>query len=178
VSLRPHLAAFNPDTPRRLSTPLLTPFNSTPTSSLVRTLDPNKAEKAREEREAQARAKEERDAEKAKAKEEREREAREKRDAEARAAMEEQARRDEEAAAAREAREREARDLAAASARRVLLTLVPIRPRSRGERRSLRTFPGASLRPSLAFNPRPRSLSTPTDAFQLHPDIIACMERP
>ena len=42
------------------------------------------------------------------------------------------------------------------------LTLVPVRPRSRGERRSLRTFPGASLRPgSLAFNPRPRRLSTP-----------------
>ena len=43
------------------------------------------------------------------------------------------------------------------------LTLVPIRPRSRGERRSLRTFPGASLRPStLAFNPdTPRCLSTP-----------------
>jgi len=40
-------------------------------------------------------------------------------------------------------------------------TLVPIRPRSRGERRSLRTFPGVSLRPSLAFNPRPRRLSTP-----------------
>ena len=38
------------------------------------------------------------------------------------------------------------------------LTLVPIRPRSRGERRSLRTLPGASLRPSLAFNPRPRRL--------------------
>jgi ATP-dependent Clp protease protease subunit len=39
------------------------------------------------------------------------------------------------------------------------LTLVPIRPRSRGERRFLRTFPGASLRPgSLAFNPRPRRL--------------------
>mgnify|MGYP003949844909 FL=1 len=57
-------------------------------------------------------------------------------------------------------------------------TLVPIRPRSRGARRSLRTFPGASLRPgSLAFNPRPRCLSTPTDAFQLHPDV-ACMERP
>ena len=50
-------------------------------------------------------------------------------------------------------------------------TLVPIRPRSRGERRSLRTFPGASLRPSLAFNPRPRHLSTPTNAFQLDPDI-------
>ena len=42
-------------------------------------------------------------------------------------------------------------------------TLVPIRPRWRGERRSLRTFPGASLRPgSLAFNPdTPRRLSTP-----------------
>jgi hypothetical protein len=44
------------------------------------------------------------------------------------------------------------------------LTLVPIRPRRRGERRSLRTFsPGVSLRPgSLAFNPdTPRRLSTP-----------------
>jgi hypothetical protein len=49
-------------------------------------------------------------------------------------------------------------------------TLVPIRPRRRGERRSLRTFPGVSLRPPLAFNPdTPRRLSTPTDAFQLHP---------
>jgi hypothetical protein len=51
------------------------------------------------------------------------------------------------------------------------ITLVPIRPRSRGERRSLRTSPVASLRPlrppSLGFNPRPRCLSTPTtDAFQ------------
>jgi len=50
-------------------------------------------------------------------------------------------------------------------------TLVPIRPRSRGERRFLRTFPGVSLRPPVAFNPRPRRLSTPTDAFQLHPDV-------
>ena len=50
-------------------------------------------------------------------------------------------------------------------------TLVPIRPRWRGERRSLRTLPGASLRPPLPFNPRPRRLSTPTDAFELHPDI-------
>jgi pimeloyl-ACP methyl ester carboxylesterase len=43
------------------------------------------------------------------------------------------------------------------------LILVPIRPRWRGERRSLRTFPGASLRPgSLAFDPdTPRRLSTP-----------------
>jgi hypothetical protein len=50
-------------------------------------------------------------------------------------------------------------------------TLVPIRPRSRGERRSLRTFAGVSLRPALPFNTRPRRLSTPTDTFQLHPDI-------
>jgi aminopeptidase N len=43
-----------------------------------------------------------------------------------------------------------------------VLTLVPIRPRRRGERRSLRTFPVVSLRPgSLAFNLRPRRLSTP-----------------
>ena len=56
-------------------------------------------------------------------------------------------------------------------ARGAFYTLVPIRPRRRGERRSLRTFPGVSLRPPLAFNPRPRRLSTPTDAFQLHPDI-------
>ena len=38
-------------------------------------------------------------------------------------------------------------------------------------RDSLRTLPGASLRPSLGFNPRPRRLSTPTDAFELHPDV-------
>ena len=50
-------------------------------------------------------------------------------------------------------------------------TLVPIRPRWRGERRYLRTLPVASLRPPLAFNTRPRRLSTPTDAFQLHPDF-------
>ena len=40
-------------------------------------------------------------------------------------------------------------------------TLVPIRPRRRGGRRSLRTLPGVSLRPPLGFNPRPRRLSTP-----------------
>ena len=56
-------------------------------------------------------------------------------------------------------------------ARGAFYTLVPIRPRRRGERRSLRTLPGVSLRPPLAFNPRPRRLSTPTDAFQLHPAI-------
>ena len=57
--------------------------------------------------------------------------------------------------------------------------LVLIRPRSRGARHSLlnliRTFPACVfLRPgSLAFNPRPRRLSTPTDAFQIHPDIAS-----
>ena len=49
----------------------------------------------------------------------------------------------------------------------------PYDPRRRGERRSLRTFAGASLRPgSLAFNPRPRRLSTSTDAFQLTPSNV------
>ena len=64
------------------------------------------------------------------------------------------------------------RDLGAFSS----ITLVPVRPRWRGERRSLRTlFPCASLRPgSLAFNPDAHT-STPfnsaSDAFQLHPDV-------
>jgi hypothetical protein len=40
------------------------------------------------------------------------------------------------------------------------VALVPIRPRRRGERRSLRTFPGVSLRPPLAFNTHRRA-STP-----------------
>jgi hypothetical protein len=53
-------------------------------------------------------------------------------------------------------------------------TLVPIRLRRRGERRSLRTLlPGVSLRPNPAFNPRPRRLSTSSDAFQLHPDFAS-----
>jgi SpoVK/Ycf46/Vps4 family AAA+-type ATPase len=56
------------------------------------------------------------------------------------------------------------RAMASSLLRCVLLTLVPVRPRSRGERRSLRTcLPGASLPPgSLGFNPdTPRRLSTP-----------------
>ena len=57
----------------------------------------------------------------------------------------------------------------AAAAGAFYITLVPIRPRTRGERRSLRTFPGASRRPPLGFNTRPRRLSTPPDAFQLPP---------
>ena len=60
-----------------------------------------------------------------------------------------------------------------------MLTLVPIRPRPRGERRSLRTFPGVYFSPPRV--PRfQRPTSTPfnstTDAFQLHPDIIASMD--
>ncbi|EEH56944.1 uncharacterized protein MICPUCDRAFT_68172 [Micromonas pusilla CCMP1545] len=57
-------------------------------------------------------------------------------------------------------------------------TLVPIRPRWRGERRSLRTFPGASLRPSLAFNPRPGRLSTPLLTPLNSTPTFARMERP
>jgi hypothetical protein len=53
------------------------------------------------------------------------------------------------------------------------ITLVPIPPRSRGERRSLRTLSSVSLRPPLAFNARHRCLSTPTDAFQLYPDVAS-----
>ena len=56
---------------------------------------------------------------------------------------------------------------------RSVYTLVPIRPRSRGERRSLRTFAVVSLRPPRAFNARPRRLSTPPDAYELHPDIAS-----
>jgi hypothetical protein len=58
-------------------------------------------------------------------------------------------------------------------------TLVPIRPRTRGERRFLRTFPGVSLRSSLAFNPdTPRRLSTPLlTPFNSTP-TFARMERP
>ena len=44
---------------------------------------------------------------------------------------------------------------------RSIFTLVPIRPRPRGERRFLRTLPVVSLRPPHGFNPRPRRLSTP-----------------
>jgi hypothetical protein len=70
------------------------------------------------------------------------------------------------------------RPISAKPIRRVLLTLVPIRPRSRGERQSLRTFPGVSLRPLLAFNPRPRHLSTPLlTPFNSTP-TFARMERP
>jgi hypothetical protein len=57
-------------------------------------------------------------------------------------------------------------------------TLVPIRPRSRCERRFLRTLPGASLRPSLAFNPRPRRLSTPLLMPLNSTPTFARMERP
>ena len=48
VSLRPP-PAFNPDTPRRLSTPLLTPFNSTPTFVASYPSPKREAEKALDE---------------------------------------------------------------------------------------------------------------------------------
>ena len=50
-------------------------------------------------------------------------------------------------------------------ARSILRTLVPIRPRRRGERRSLRTFvPGVYFSPPT---PRSQSRRTHLDAFQL-----------
>ena len=63
---------------------------------------------------------------------------------------------------------------------RSVTTLVPIRPRWRGERRSLRTFAGVSLRPgSLAFNPdTPRRLSTPLLTPMNSTPTSLCMERP
>ena len=57
-------------------------------------------------------------------------------------------------------------------------TLVPILPRRRGERRSLRTSPSASLRPPLAFNPRLRRLSTPLLTPLNSTPTFARMERP
>ena len=62
-------------------------------------------------------------------------------------------------------------DVGAAEDEGAFYTLVPILPRWRGERRSLRTFPGVSLRPPLGFDPRHRRLSTSTDAYELHPDF-------
>jgi hypothetical protein len=70
-------------------------------------------------------------------------------------------------AKAREEKAREMTELRAKWAEedkaRSVTTLVPIRPRWRGKRRSLRTFnPGVSLRPHHGFNPdTPRRLSTP-----------------
>ena len=52
-------------------------------------------------------------------------------------------------------------------------TLVPIRSRSRGERRTLRTLPGVSLRPRTPRfqSPPATSFNSASDAFQLHPDV-------
>ena len=63
------------------------------------------------------------------------------------------------------------RDRHARSESGAFYTQVPIRPRLRGARRSLRTFAVVYLRPPLDFNARPRRLSTPADAFELHPDV-------
>jgi hypothetical protein len=54
------------------------------------------------------------------------------------------------------------------------LTLVPVRPRRRGERRSLRTFsPGVRLSsPTLRSQYPPSTpFNSASDAFQLHPDV-------
>jgi len=86
------------------------------------------------------------------------------------------------AAIARLAEKVDARTAAAATAAEsgaFYLTLVPIRPRWRGERRFLRTFAGASLRPPLAFNARPRRLSTPLlTPLNSTPTSSLCIQRP
>ena len=56
-------------------------------------------------------------------------------------------------------------------------TLVPIRPRPRGERRSLRTLPVASLRPPFAFNPHGVTFQLQLTPFNSTPTSL-CMERP
>ena len=90
---------------------------------------------------------------------------------------------DDEIEAAREARAAEWKATAPSSSKRRKvrsITLVPIRPRRRGERRSLRTLlPGASLRPPLAFDPRPRRLSTPLlTPFNSTPTSLCMDPRP
>ena len=65
----------------------------------------------------------------------------------------------------------------AAHVRRVLsFTPVPVRPRRRGERRSLRTLsPGVRISPPRVPRSQSRHTATPfnatSDAFQLHPDV-------
>ena len=52
------------------------------------------------------------------------------------------------------------------------LTLVPIRPRSRGERRSLRTFSRRLSPPTPRFQSPPSTpFNSASDAFELHPDV-------
>ena len=58
---------------------------------------------------------------------------------------------------------------------RTIITPVPVRPRRRGERDSLRTFAVVSLRPRHGFNPdTPRRLSTPPlTPFNFTPTYVA-----
>ena len=58
-----------------------------------------------------------------------------------------------------------------------LYTLVPIRPRRRGERRSLRTLPGISLRPPLVSIPDRDAFQLQLTPFNSTP-TFARMERP
>ena len=149
ASLRPPLA-FNPDTPRRLSTPLLTPFNSTPTfasygTALSSTRIPTRTCSSACSRRTAGCSR--------------------------RRAATRRSSCGTWTGSSSSACWRGIRGGCGTACLGAFYTLVPIRPRRRGERRSLRTLPGASLRPPLAFNPRPRRLSTPPDAFELHPDV-------
>ena len=173
ASLRPGSLAFNPDTPRRLSTPPLTPFNSTPISSLVWTLDP-KAPLAFEYELAPESASPTFDVEPRRGVV----------PANGEVVVRVTFRPTTRTTSVMNLRvdlsqfnfeafvcvvrgtgfPSVTRDegLAETFGFGASHTLVSIRPRRRGERRSLRTFPGVSLRSgSLGFNIRPRRLSTP-----------------
>jgi hypothetical protein len=133
VSLRPRSLAFNPDTPRSFSTPLLTPFNSTPIS---------RRKPRRRERSSKS-------SKKARGKRPR---------ASTSGSVSRSSSRSFEGCT-RSYSARASSCSSSCTCSGAFYTLVPIRPRRRGERRSLRTFAVVSLRPgSLAFNPRPRRL--------------------
>ena len=146
VSLRPGSLAFNPDTPRSLSTPLLMPFNN---STSISRRKPRRRERSSKS------------SKKARGKRPR---------ASTSGSVSRSSSRSFEGCT-RSYSARASSCSSSCTCSGAFYTLVPIRPRWRGERRSLRTFAVVSLRPSLAFNPRHRRLSTPTDAFELHPDI-------
>ena len=169
VSLRPGSLAFNPDTPRRLSTPLLTPMNSTPISSLCMER-PKDVFHRRAPRAAAGQG----DGVRGNVR---------------RAGGHDRHLRRHRAGVSPRGRSprgirrvvvgRLPRRRAAPRVRHsgaFYLTLVPIRPRWRGERRFSRTFsPGRISPPRVPRFQRPPStpFTSASDAFELHPDIIA-----
>jgi hypothetical protein len=183
LSARPSLG-FNPDTPRRLSTPLLTPLNSAPTFSRTETNAPQFTTKKRDALDAHAAQHEVRNVAKAHKAAQR---------GEVLAAVKlakdelrgktyELNRVNRALATERKAREKTAKRVEAAKLtreklRRVLSHTGPHTPASSAWCTPFLEdglfFPAfVSPRPPLAFNPdTPRRLSTPSDAFELHPAV-------